>query len=119
MKLALLITKPLTFAPTNPPRPLGKYVFQRVRPGFGNVTGRKARDLQLRLHVIPLAPMPAAQLARRALMAAAVTRWHASTDQDKAEWKINAQNRSISVFNASISDTLKNYHLEAGILVKN
>lgn len=115
----LLITQSLTFTPDNPPRPHGRYTFQRVRPGLGNVPSRPSLDLQLRRHVVPLDPKTPAQIARRDLMRAAVARWRASTSQDKAEWKIIAQNRSISVFNAAISDTLNNYHLDGGLLVKN
>jgi len=118
MPKALLITKTLTFTPNNPPRPFGRYVFQRVRPGLGNLPGFPHLALQLRAHVIPIDPKTAAQMARRDLMRAAVARWHTSTDQDKAQWKINAQDRSISVFNSCISDTLRNFELIAGVLTK-
>lgn len=114
----MTITKTLTFQPTNPPRPHGKYVFQRVAPGRGNVAGRPAWDLQLRAHVIPIDPMTPAQIARRDHFRAAVALWHASTNQDKEQWKKTAQNRSIPVFNACLSDLLRNYILVDGVLVK-
>lgn len=116
---SLELTGTLKFDPADPLLPLAKYVFQRTAPGKGNIAGFGLFDRQMRRHIIPLDPMTPAQLARRALMAAAVARWHASTPQDKDTWKINAQNRSITVFNACISDILKNYHLENGVLVKN
>lgn len=116
---ALLITKTLTFKPADPLLPLGKYVFQRVRPGYGNLPDRPALDLQLRRHVIPIDPKTAAQMARRALFAAAVARWRAPIGDDMERWKTNAQNRSIPVFNAAVSDVLRNYHLDGGLLVKN
>ena len=116
---ALLITKTLTFTPDDPPRPFGKYVFQRVKPGLGNISGRSGLDLQLRAHVIPLDPKTPAQLARRALFAAAVGRWRSPLAGDMERWEKTAQNRSIPVFNAALSDVLSNFHLVEGVLVPN
>lgn len=116
---ATLITGTLTFKPNDPTLPLGKYVFQRVAKGQGNLPDRPTLDLQLRRHVIPLDPMTPAQLARRALMAAAVARWRARTSADLERWAPIAKNKNIPLFNACCSDTLKNYHLVGGILVEN
>jgi hypothetical protein len=115
----LLITGTLTFKPDDPLLPLGRYVFQRVTPGKGNLPERHALDLQLRRHVIPLDPKTAPQLGRRALMAAAVARWHATAPEDRQQWASAAKDRNIPLFYACVSDTLRNYHLEAGVLVKN
>ena len=115
----LLITKTLTFKPDDPLLPLGKYVFQRVRPGYGNLIDRPRLDLQLRRHVVPTDPKTVAQMARRALFAAAVARWRAPIGDDMERWSTTAQNRSIPVFNAALSDVLLNFHLDGGLLVKN
>lgn len=115
----LLITKTLTFKPDDPLLPFGKYVFQRVRPGFGNLPDRPRLDLQLRRHVVPTDPKTVAQMARRALFAAAVARWRAPMAGDLDRWSNDAQNRAIPVFNAALSDVLRNYHLSGGVLVKN
>jgi len=115
---SLDLTGTLTLGPGLAPGLPGRYVYQRTAPGKGNLPGTGNFSKQLRRHVIPYDPATTAQMARRALMAAAVARWHASTDQDKAAWKINAQNRFISVFNACISDTLRNFELIAGVLTK-
>ena len=115
----LLITKTLTFKPDDPALPFGKYVFQRVAPGKGNLPDRKALDLQLRRHVIPIDPMTPAQIARRDLFRAAVARWRAPMGDDLDRWELIAQKRSIPLFNACLSDILKNWHLEGAILVKN
>lgn len=104
----LLITGTLTFDPPDPLKPAGKYVFQRVAPGKGNLPGHPAFDLQLRRHVIPFDPMTPAQLARRALLAAAVARWHATAPAERQQWAGIAKQRKISLFNASVSDYLKN-----------
>lgn len=118
-KHALFITGTLHLA--NPPTggTPGRYTFQRVRAGFGNLPGGTGYDMQIRRTVTPADPMTPAQMARRALMAAAVARWHAMTTQDKAAFEKKAENRSITVFNAVISDTLKNWHLVDGVLVQN
>ena len=115
----LLITKTLTFKPDNPLLPHGKYVFQRVAPGKGNLPDRPALDLQLRRHVIPLDPMTPAQIARRDLFRAAVARWRSPIGDDMDRWHLIARRRSIPLFNACLSDILKNWHLESGVLVKN
>lgn len=115
----LELTGTLKFKPADPLLPLAKYTFQRTAPAKGNLKGFGLFDRQMRRHVIPLDPKTLSQVARRDLMRAAVARWHASTAQDKNQWKSDALNRAISVFNASIADTLKNYHLVNGVLVKN
>lgn len=114
----LLITKTLRFTPKDPPRLAGRYTYQRVAPGLGNVAANTERGLQLRRHVIPLDPKTPAQIARRALMRAAVTFWRSSTSLEKAKWERDAKNRSISIFNACVSDIMTNYTLVAGVLTK-
>ena len=39
--------------------------------------------------------------------------------QEKDAFQKTAENRAITVFNAVISDTLRNYHLVGGTLTKN
>jgi hypothetical protein len=116
---SLLITKTLTFKPTNPPRPQGKYVFQRVRPGLGNVAGFPGAYLQLRAHVIPFDPKTPAQIARRDLMRAAVARYRTPEGDDLIRWKKIARARNIPLFNAACSDILRNFTLQGGNLVPN
>ena len=115
----LLITKTLTFKPDDPLLPFGKYVFQRVSPGTGNLPDRPRLDLQLRRHVIPYDPMTPAQITRRDLFRAAVGRWRAPIGDDLDRWELIAHSRNIPLFNAALSDILKNYHLEGSTLVKN
>jgi hypothetical protein len=102
-----------------PGRLPGRYVFQKTAPGLGNIPGFPAADRQMRRHVVPLDPMTASQIARRDLFRAAVARWRAPVGDDMQRWKIIAENRSIPVFNACLSDILSNYHLSGGLLVKN
>ncbi len=102
----LLITKTLTFKPDDPLLPFGKYVFQRVAPGKGNIPSRPALDLQLRRHVVPPDPRTPAQLARRDKMRQAVLIWHGLSDAEKLEWKARGTARRISGFNAFVSAVL-------------
>lgn len=97
----------LSFCPVNPPRPCGTYVYQRVRSGLGNVEGVAGDNLQLRAHVIPYDPKTAAQLARRALMAAAVALWHTFTPDEKKAWRAAGKARSLPGFNAWVSHYLR------------
>ncbi len=115
---ALLITKTLTFKPDDPLLPFGKYVFQRVAPGKGNLPEFVGVNLQLRRHVIPLDPQTPAQLGRRALARAAVQRWRDTPEQGRQQWQPLAKRKSVSLFNACMSDTLTNYMLVNGVLVK-
>lgn len=103
----LTISGTLSFCPTNPPRPCGKYVYQRVRAGLGNVAGVPLNNLQLRAHVIPYDPMTPAQLACRQRMRDAVAGWHLLTPEQKAQWRSAANLTMISPFNAYISAYLR------------
>ena len=93
----------LTFEPTDPPRPLGTYVLQRVKPGLGNIESDPTRSLQLRLHAPRVDKNSAAQQARRARVAGAVADWHALDAPTKAEWRDRAKPRRITGFNAFVS----------------
>lgn len=115
----LHITGTLKMTPPGTVEPPRKMVFQRVRPGLGNLPEFPGLALQLREHVIPADPRTPAQVARRNLMAAAVARWRARTPADVTAWTIISRARNIPLFNACCSDTLRNYHLDGGTLVKN
>lgn len=118
-KTAILITGTLKMTPPGTVDPPVKMVFQRVRAGLGNAGKFGSMDVQLRQHVIPADPKTAAQIARRDLMRAAVARYRAMTGIDLDPFKKTAEKRRISVFNAVVSDTLKNYHLSGGVLTPN
>lgn len=81
----------------------GRYVFQRVGQGFGNLPGGDGYDMQIRRHVIPADPQTPAQLARRAAFAAAVASWHAATPEERETARQLAESRGITLFNAWLS----------------
>jgi hypothetical protein len=99
----------LTFAPDDPPRPLDRYVVQRVRAGLGNVGADPTLQTQIRRHVIPLDPQTAPQLARRALFTAAVLAWHALPPADRAYWRDRGAKHGLPGFNAFISFYLRTH----------
>jgi len=115
----LLITGTLIIVPPGTSLPPRKMVFQRVRRGLGNLPDKSNTGHQLRAHVIPFDPKSAAQIARRDLMRAAVTRYRSPVGDDLTRWKRIATARNIPLFNAACSDILRNYTLQGGTLVPN
>jgi hypothetical protein len=97
----------LTFEPTDPPRPAGQYVLQRVKAGHGNVASDPTGTLQVRAYVTGTNPRTPAQLALRARVRAGNVAWHALTDAEKAEWKPEGEARRITGYNAFISAFLR------------
>ena len=106
---SLSIRGKLNFCPANPPRPCGTYVYQRVKPGLGNVEGVARDNLQLRAWVIPYDPMTPAQLARRAVMAAGVTAWRLLSPAEKDAWRAAGKGRALPGFQTFISWYLKTH----------
>lgn len=97
----------LRFTPTDPPRPAGRYVYQRVLAGLGNVQADPTRRLQLRRWVQGTYSNTAAQLQRRAVFRLAAVSWRHLSVTDKAHWKALGKRRRITSYNAYISHALK------------
>jgi len=104
---ALMVLGKISMCPIDPPRECNTYVYQRVKPGLGNVMSRPDRDLQLRIHVPTNSSATTAQLARRALFANAVAAWHALTPEQARFWRLRPNRRNLTPFNAFISEALK------------
>lgn len=104
----------ISITPTNPQRPAGKYVYQRVRRGLGNVVGHPNRALQLRSHVIPFDPRTLAQRRQRAHMRNAVSAYHAATEQEKRAHHADAIVRQVTDFNAFVSNWMQENPLPTG-----
>lgn len=99
----------INFCPAQPVRPCGLYVVQRVAPGLGNIDDRPARDLQLRVHVVPFDPRTAPQLARRAIFAAGVAAWHAYDQSERDAWNTQAASRHLTGFALHMSVYLRSH----------
>lgn len=99
----------LTFEPSDPPRPLAKYVIQKTAAGCGNVAGDPAARLQVRAHVIPTDPQTAPQLARRATFAAAVAAWQALSSAEKQAAKIAADKSGLPAYQWFIGRYLRDH----------
>jgi hypothetical protein len=100
---ALQVLGKLTFEPTDPPRPPGAYVLQRVAPGRGNVAADPTGSLQVRRYVLGTNPRTPAQLALRARVRQGNVAWHALTPTEKADWTPKGAGRRITGYNAFIS----------------
>jgi hypothetical protein len=100
---ALKIHGTLWFCPSSPPRPCGKYVYQGVAPGKGNIPGNPKKDTQLRRYVVPFDPRTAPQLSRRARFAAAVAAWHTLGPAEKKAWRQRGESRRLPGYQAFIS----------------
>ena len=63
-KLVLNIRGTVYLAEPPPGHIPGRFTFQRVRAGFGNLPGGTGYDMQIRRTVTPADPMTPAQMAR-------------------------------------------------------
>lgn len=104
---ALQIRGKVHLQPDDPDQPPTLYVFQRVRPGLGNLRGNGTYNYQVRLHVIPTDRHTPAQLAQRAKITAAVQAWHALTPEQKEAWEPAGTKRKMSGYNAFLSDYMR------------
>lgn len=86
---------------------VGDRVFQRVRPGLGNVAGDPTHSLQNRAYVPHNTSHTPAQLACRARFAAAVAAWHALSTEQQSSYTERAKSRAIAGFNLFVSEYLR------------
>lgn len=103
----LNLTGTVYLCPVSPPLPCGKYVFQRVRAGLGNIETDPSRSRQMRRWVIPADPMTAPQLARRSKFRDGVQAWQSFTDAQKAAWADAARSSGLPAYNYFLSYFLK------------
>ena len=62
------------------------YVYQRVKPGLGNVECVKKDNLQLRLNPPQFDPQTPGQLAQRQKLIDANTAWHQLSPEERRLW---------------------------------
>jgi hypothetical protein len=89
---------------------IGDYVYQRVRPGTGNVPDDPTGSLQLRRHVPTSTSNTPAQQITRTRFAAATAAWHQLEPADKHNWNAIGAKKRISGYNAYISMWIKKHH---------
>ena len=106
---ALDVRGSINFCPTNPTLPCGRYVYQGVLPGLGNVAGLPRKNLQLRRWVLPADPRTAPQLARRSVFFQAVAAWHALSATEKLSYRQLGESRRLPAYNKFISLYLKTH----------
>lgn len=104
---SLEIRGTIEFCPVEPPRPCGKYVFQGVKPGLGNVPNRKHKDLQLRRHVIPFDPKTPQQIMRRTAFRIAIYEWRALPLAQQIQWHEFGRGSRLPGYNRFLSWRLR------------
>jgi hypothetical protein len=87
--------------------PDGKYVYQSVAPGLGNVEWDDTRTLQCRAHVVPTNPQTEAQQANRAKFAQALAAWQALSIEQRAAWQKIASRAGRRAYDIFMSDWLE------------
>ena len=82
---------------------LGDVVYQRVKPGLGNVAEDPTRSLQVRRYVPNHPGNSPAQAVQRSKFAGATAAWRALTAEQKMAWNDDAKGRGVSGWNLFIS----------------
>lgn len=103
----LKISGGIYLCPTDPARPCGRYVYQRVRPGLGNVSASADLSLQLRRWVKGTNPRTPAQTARRDKFRAAIAAWHALDTASRHAWRAAGTSRRLPGYHAFLSAFLR------------
>ncbi len=86
---------------------VGAVVYQRVKPGLGNVASDPSMTLQVRRHVPTNTSNTPAQQARRARFANAVAAWHALDTATKQDYNQRANRQRVTGYNLFISERLR------------
>jgi len=84
-------------------------VYQKTKPGSGNIPGDPTGTLQRRRWVIPYDPQTAPQLARRAVFADAVSTWQAMTTEEQDAWAEIGNKRNLPGYHTFLSAYLNNH----------
>lgn len=88
---ALAIRGTIWTAPCDPPRPYGRYVYQRTAPGWGNVTADPTHRTQVRVWRPTPNPNTIPQQLVRARLRAAVSAWRAMSPAEHETWRVAGQ----------------------------
>lgn len=107
--MLLSITGKLHTTPEDPPRPAGRYVYQRCASGTGNIPSDDTGRSMVRRHVYPTNPRTPAQMAHRGRMAAAVRAWHAATPAERASYAPAASKRGLSAYHLFVADYIRTH----------
>jgi len=84
-----------------------KVVFQKCHPDSATHFVGNHSPRMMRAHVIPFDPKSPAQMMQRNKMRLAVAAWHILPNEARYGWQEEGKMRSISGFNAFISDYMK------------
>lgn len=98
IKPHLQLTGILKGVPFGTTKPLGKYVYQKVAAGLGNIPGSKNRREQVRRWVRGTQVNTPAQQPQRGRFALGVTAWHALTEPEKETYRVPAEKLHLNRF---------------------
>jgi hypothetical protein len=101
----------LTGTPWETALPPGKYVYQRTARGHGNITDDRARQQQVRRHVIPANPNTALQIPQRLRFAQGVAAWHALTEPEREAYRAPGRARGLNRFQQFMSEYIPAHEL--------
>jgi len=104
---SLTVTGILTYTPTDPPRPAGKYVLQKTWRGGGNVAGDKSGRQQVRRWVVGINPRSTPQQLHREKLRAAVAAWHAAPPEVRALAATKGSRVALPAYHYFISDFMR------------
>ncbi len=83
------------------------YVYQRVKPGLGNVTCSVKKNLQLRLNPPQFDPQTPAQLTQRQKLINANSAWHLLSPGEKDLWREIGKNKHLPGYQTFISAMIR------------
>lgn len=102
----------LTGVPEGTTLPAGKYIYQKTKPGLGNIPGDKTRRLQVRRWTVQTNPRTAAQREARMAFRLGVTAWKKKSESEKEAWRAPGLKLGLNRFQAFMRDWMKTYWSE-------
>lgn len=96
--IALDLKGTLSGVPFGSNMPDARYVYQKTKPGLGNVPGDKTRTLQIRLQPAQYNPRTTQQVLNRLRFQAGVAAYKALTTEEKSEWKRQGRLKKLNGF---------------------
>lgn len=91
-------------------KPAGRYVFQRTRPGHGNVLADPTRSLQCRIWTAGTNPRTQGQQTNRAAFAAAVLAWHSLSPPELAALRAAANDTNLNAYQLFLKRRMAEFH---------
>ena len=105
--LALLITGSINVPDPTAPTGWKRIIIQRTTKGLGNIPTRHPYDYQVKTWRLQADPKTFTKQAHRKRFGAAVAAWHDATLAERETARKTATKKSITLFNAYLSDYIR------------